>query len=104
MVSFFNGHKKCITALSHSKYKSYLISGSQDTCICIWDTVSEIGITKLKGHHHEITGFGFLGIDEYLISSSKDGQLKIWDLKLYVLICLLLICLYLKIFFTIYYY
>ncbi|KGG50206.1 hypothetical protein DI09_81p90 [Mitosporidium daphniae] len=58
-----------------------LASGSKDGDIVIWDTTSESGQARLKGHSAAITKLAFLS-PILLISSSKDTQIKAWDISI----------------------
>lgn len=84
LKAIFDGHKSAVTVLEFDSSSMKLASGSKDTRIIIWDTVSESGLFTLLGHKNLITAVKFFSAiegEDLLISSSKDTLIKIWDLK-----------------------
>lgn len=70
------------------KYKNYIISGSSDKTIKIWDINSEKIITTLNSHNSAI--HNLLVWDDRLISVSSDKTIKIWNLENLKLECTIL--------------
>lgn len=80
----YRGHSHGITFLLYSDaVKDYqggiLASGSRNGDIVLWDTVSETGLARYKGHKDAISGLLFTKKNK-LVSSSKDGLVKVWDI------------------------
>ena len=61
--------------------KEYLISGSRDKSIKIWDIFSSICIHSLVGHDNWIRSLFVIPNGNYIISASDDKSIRIWDLK-----------------------
>jgi len=57
-----------------------LLSGGQDTTICVYDLIEGRPLFKFVGHKEPITHAVFRGGDQ-IISSSLDGTLKVWSFK-----------------------
>jgi WD40 repeat protein len=57
----------------------YIISGSSDMTIKIWDRATGHCITTLMGHDNPVWCLAVT--DQYIISGSGDKTIKIWDLS-----------------------
>lgn len=82
-----HGHRSAVTAGRFHSSGALLASGSADTDIVVWDTVSESGLYRLRGHRDGVTDVVFLegveggsGLRNGLASCSKDTLVKLWDL------------------------
>lgn len=75
------GHVSPVCSMAWNPTSFLLASGSKDGDIVIWDTTSESGQARLKGHSAAITKLAFLS-PILLISSSKDTQIKAWDISI----------------------
>lgn len=68
---------KCLVALN----ENFLISGSWDTNIFLWDLRNQKKILELTGHSWFVTQLK-ISIDcKYLASSSNDNSIIIWDIE-----------------------
>lgn len=77
-----DGHGAAVEALAYRADGAVLASGARDTDIIVWDTVSQTGLFRLKGHKDAVTALAFLGESgERLASASKDTLVKVWDLE-----------------------
>lgn len=79
LQSFF-GHKDAVFTAQFANNDRYLISGSQDNQIRIWDVESGKTLQTLEGHQGTITNL--LVKDNELWSAGLDGMVKQWSLKL----------------------
>eukprot|EP01147_Barroeca_monosierra_P000727 gene727-4020_t len=59
---------------------AYLVSGSQDTDIIVWDIINESGLYRLRGHKGPIHDAQMMTQHNLLVSCSRDGLVKFWDL------------------------
>jgi len=57
----------------------YIISGSSDSTIKLWEAVTGQEIRTFKGHSREITSVGFSPDKKYIISGSSDAAIKLWE-------------------------
>ena len=80
------GHAEPVTCLALES--NFLFSGSEDSAICIWDTVpanaglffnSGTLIKKLTGHKTIVTGIDILWDTGHLVSCSLDATVRVWD-------------------------
>ncbi|MFA5878611.1 MAG: hypothetical protein WC860_00355 [Candidatus Margulisiibacteriota bacterium] len=82
---FLDIHREKITTLK--LFKNYLLAGSDDSTITLWDITSFRYLMTFRGHRGPITGIYMgwhnvgLGDMEIVASSSYDGHVKIWGAK-----------------------
>lgn len=75
----FSGHRNAVFAVQFTDDNRYLISGSQDNRIRIWDVESAQTLQVLENHSGTITNL--LIKDNKLWSTSLDGSVKQWSLS-----------------------
>lgn len=73
------GHTARVTSLEMIS-GSKLISGSSDTTLAIWDTITGKQIQKLGGHMDAINQLSLLN-ETTLASCSNDMTVRLWDLN-----------------------
>jgi len=61
--------------------KEYLISGSRDKTIKIWDIFSTCCVYTLIGHDNWIRNLLVHPNGNYILSASDDKSIRVWDLK-----------------------
>ena len=93
------GHNGWVTCMKMGEeetgpdtYKEFLISGSRDRTLIVWDLNSNIsegddekdwGQPKkvMTGHSHFISDLDLSQDSKYCLSSSWDGTIRLWSLK-----------------------
>ncbi|KAH0528173.1 hypothetical protein TsFJ059_003068 [Trichoderma semiorbis] len=70
--------KFCLLS-SHTMDVPWIISGSEDGTIKIWDRATSQCIATLTGHSGPIQRFAWSPIVQSLASASDDGTVKIWN-------------------------
>lgn len=75
-VHVLSGHEKAVCALTTDD-KNWIVSGSADFTIRVWDKNTCKGITVLKGHHDSISAVKFF--HDFLISASFDRSIRVWS-------------------------
>jgi len=95
---FLKGHGGWVTCMHvgeettpEGDTREFLISGSRDKTVMIWDIVErkeadeekEWGYPRrvLKGHSHFISDLTLSQDSRYCLTSSWDGTLRLWDIK-----------------------
>lgn len=61
--------------------REYLISGSRDKTIKIWESKSGCCVITLLGHDNWVNDLAFHPNGKYLLSASDDKSIRIWDLS-----------------------
>lgn len=59
----------------------FLISGSRDKTIKMWDISTSLCLFTLVGHDNWVRGLVFHPGGHYIISASDDKTLRVWDIK-----------------------
>ena len=59
----------------------YIVTGSDDNTIRIWDIGSKKEIAVLKGHTQALTRITITNDDRYIISASHDNTERLWNIK-----------------------
>ena len=95
---FLKGHNGWVTCMkvgeeevAKDTYKEFLISGSRDRSLMIWDLFQkqdtdeekEMGKARkiLKGHSHFVSDLDLSQDSRFCLSSSWDGSIRLWNLK-----------------------
>jgi guanine nucleotide-binding protein subunit beta-2-like 1 protein len=92
------GHNGWVTSLAVGTKddKPFLVSGSRDRNLIVWDLDLEAGVGKqvdevsigkplksLKGHNHFVSCLALTPDNKHVISGSWDKTLRLWDLTSY---------------------
>ncbi|MBN2144247.1 MAG: protein kinase [Candidatus Aureabacteria bacterium] len=75
----WEGHQDKISVVRIVKDGRYVISGSLDKKICIWDTGTGQCVTTCSGHSGEIISVDITKDLRYFLSCSTDKTMRLWD-------------------------
>jgi len=73
------GHKNYALSASISHDGQWVVGGSSDGTVQIWDAKSGIVQLMLKGHKDEVWSVDFSPTENLLATGSKDHRVRIWD-------------------------
>jgi len=75
------GHTGKINSVAISSDNTFIISGSNDKTIRIWDVVSGECIKILEGHNSRISSVALSknNNDQFIVSGSWDKTVRLWD-------------------------
>ncbi|MBD2254642.1 caspase family protein, partial [Nostoc parmelioides] len=78
--NIFSGHTDAVTALALSPDGQYIVSGSSDKTLRLWDTKGKL-LHTLNGHTGPVAALAFSPNGQYIVSGSDDKTLRLWDTK-----------------------
>ncbi|MDZ8139915.1 MAG: WD40 repeat domain-containing protein, partial [Nostoc sp. DedQUE04] len=81
LLRTLTGHSSSVDAITVTSNGKYIISGSNDKTLKVWDL--EIGkeISSFTGHTDKINTIVVTPDDKLLISGSSDKTIKVWNLE-----------------------
>ena len=83
------GHTMAVFSTQYPPSGDYLVSGSRDAQVKIWDTKSFELIHNIPAHLFAVNSIAFHPLQSYFATASMDKSIKIWgadDFKLYKII------------------
>jgi len=76
----FTGHKSGVYSVCFSPDGKYVLSGSYDKTMKLWDAFTGQEIRTFKGHKGCVNSVCFSSDGKYALSGSGDKTLKLWDI------------------------
>jgi WD40 repeat protein len=74
------GHEGCVNCTGYSPNGCYIITGSDDKTIRIWDAETGSAVGKpLEGHTSGVLSVAYSPDGRHIISGSYDNTIRIWD-------------------------
>ncbi|MDZ7960587.1 MAG: LuxR C-terminal-related transcriptional regulator [Aulosira sp. DedQUE10] len=74
------GHTNWIRSVAFSPDGEFLVSGSDDTTVRLWNTTTGQFLKKLEGHEQRVWSVAFSPDGKTVASSSEDKTVKLWDI------------------------
>jgi hypothetical protein len=74
------GHNKTVRALAYSPDGQYLVSGSEDGNVIVWNPGALQANLNLNLHDDEVRGLACSPDSKYFATASKDKTVKVWDI------------------------
>ena len=74
------GHTNRITSAAITRNNKYMVSGSYDKTVRIWNIQDKMQEAVLEGHTDSVTCVAISLDNKYVISASDDCTIRIWDL------------------------
>ena len=79
VLALLEGHTNTIQDLAFSPEGRFLVSGSADDTVRIWDVTQRALIQTLKGHTDAVYAVAFSPDGERVVSGSDDDTLRLWN-------------------------
>jgi WD40 repeat protein len=80
-LAVLQGHEHIVKTIEYTPDNRYLISGSADGQIKIWDLAKKRACGALHGHELSVNALAVAPGGELLASCSSDGTVRIWELN-----------------------
>ena len=74
------GHQNDVNALAITKDNNYLISGSSDCTVRVWNLKENLQEAVLKGHKNTVKCVAVTDDNKLIISSALDRKILVWSL------------------------
>jgi len=74
------GHSAPVTSVAFSPCGHYVLSGSKDKTVKLWDIATGREIRTFKGHSDVVSSVKFSPDDRHIVSTSWDGSVRLWDI------------------------
>lgn len=77
------GHSDIVTSVAITPDEKYVVTGSADKTVRLWDATTGKEVRKFIGHTGKVTGVAIVSDEDgtYIFSSSDDGTVREWDLE-----------------------
>ncbi|CAL1706746.1 unnamed protein product [Somion occarium] len=77
-------HKDFIRTIAFSRDGKWLVSGSEDALVCVWDAATGIlCMDPLKGHKKSVHSVAFSPDGNFVVSASADATIRLWDVTVH---------------------
>jgi WD40 repeat protein/serine/threonine protein kinase len=76
----FEGHTNWVKSICLSIDGGYVLSGSRDRKIKLWDTATGRCLRTFEGHTDDVNAVCMSTDGRYVLSGSADGTLRLWDI------------------------
>jgi WD40 repeat protein len=73
------GHKGAVTTVAYSPDGKFILSGSEDKTLKLWNAEDGKEVRTLTGHRGAVTGVAFGSTRDMAVSGSADGAVRLWD-------------------------
>jgi len=77
-IKTFRGHTSDVNSVAISPNGKYIVSGSYDDTIKLWDINTGELIRSFKGHKGDVNSVAISPNGKYIISGSSDKTIKLW--------------------------
>jgi len=66
-------------AVAFSSDGTWIVSGSSDKSVRVWDASTGAELNVLKGHTHSVNSVVFSSDGTWIVSGSSDNSVRVWS-------------------------
>lgn len=77
----FSGHEQGVSDVAFSADSRFIVSGSDDKTLRLWDVATGSSIKTLNGHTNYVFCVNFNPHSNMIVSGSFDETVRLWDVK-----------------------
>ena len=81
LLRVLTGHYGEVNSVALSGDGRYIVSGSRDGTVAVWDLQTGARLHELTGHQGGVTSVALSGDGRHIVSGSRDGTVAVWDLQ-----------------------
>ena len=81
LITTLKGHGSLVSSVAFSPNGKFLVSGSRDKTVKVWEVESWLEITTLWGHESTVWSVAFSPDGRFLASGSWDTTVKVWEVR-----------------------
>ncbi|KAJ6527949.1 putative WD-repeat protein, partial [Mycena vulgaris] len=78
-MRIMDGHSAWVKSVAFSPDGMYIVSGSYDYTVRLWDAASGAHLGTLKGHSGGVNSVAFSPDGTHIVSGSDDNTVRLWD-------------------------
>jgi WD40 repeat protein/tRNA A-37 threonylcarbamoyl transferase component Bud32 len=75
----FVGHSESVSSVAISPDGKWIVSGSRDSTVKVWDSSTGQELLTLRGHTGPVNGVAINPDGQRIVSGSADRTVKVWD-------------------------
>ena len=75
------GHKNSVRSVAITQDGKYIVSGSDDETIKLWDIQTGKEVRSFEGHTDIVRSVAITPDGKYIVSVSNDKTIKLWDIQ-----------------------
>jgi WD40 repeat protein len=79
VLQVIRGHNGGINSVACSLDESYIVSGSDDKAVRLWDAQTGKELAVLQGHGESVLSVAFSPDGAHIVSGSEDRTVRVWD-------------------------
>lgn len=72
----FKGHRDAVTCVSPHESESFLVTGSSDSTLRVYDIELNVQVALLRGHTHSVNGVSWW--KDQVLSGASDMTIRVW--------------------------
>ncbi|MGB9333385.1 MAG: hypothetical protein WCB14_00130, partial [Candidatus Acidiferrales bacterium] len=76
-----SGHHKPVMSIAFGPESRWLVSGSQDTTLKLWDLKTGRELRAFAGHRGMVWKMALTPDGKVLVSAGTEGAVKLWDIE-----------------------